>query len=410
MRKVCCKQQPPTLSLSPVMAILLRRLQETDSHEKHCFSCFSQISTFENFLLPNDLHAPFPESQHRVVGYCKGLFCLEYEDGRIVVWNPSTNEFKLIPPSHIQLPPCLYPNCNSTNCKAHVISRVRALGFDPESGDYKVLRFVTVFYANNDINSPDLNHGTSKRVEMYSLKDDCWKEITSPAVKKMIEGHDIIDEYGIYVNGFCYWKAVTIERFEDVVIVSFDLAEEKFSTLCFPGVPHTDSILIEFKGSLGMVVYSVMDVYKSLRPFICVIKKNEPQRWKKKGFKVKVEAERPLGYCRNDELLLLEGYDRKLLVYDSVAREMKKMDEIYDHPHTMQLFPFVESTVSLSRFDTNTEDATCDTKQKREKGMLKLRKCDTKQKREKGMLKLRKCDTKQKREKGMLKLRKRDRE
>lgn len=106
---------------------------------------------------------------------------------------------------------------------------------------------------------------------------------------------------------------------------------------------------------------------------------------KKDGFEVSVEVERPLGYCRDGgELMLLEGFDGKLLIYDSIAQELNKF-EIYDHPHTMQLFPHVESTVSLSTFDANTANllaTSCDTNipsrpsfsKKRKKKILKSRK------------------------------------
>ncbi|KAL6512808.1 hypothetical protein OROMI_034674 [Orobanche minor] len=317
------------------MAVFLRCLSNSDSSEKHCFARFSPCG------LRNDLYAPFPHRKHKVVGYCKGLFCLEYDDNReILLWNPWRNEFKFLPSSDLKPPLCPYPDCADT-CTVDVISVVRGLGFDPKSGDYKVVRFVGNFY--------DYDHGCSKQVEVYSLQSDCWKEIR-PGKS---EEYDIVDECGIYVNGFCHWIAQG-KFYPHELIVSLDLGNERFSTLSLPDAAlqsyliESDFVLMEFKKSLGLLFYPRKGIDKVLHPWVRVTTKDGRSRWTRKGiFKALVKAEKPLGYCRNGELLLLQGFDRKLLVYDSVAGESNKIDKIYDYPHCMQLFPYVESKVVL---------------------------------------------------------------
>ncbi|CAA0816885.1 F-box protein CPR30 [Striga hermonthica] len=86
-------------------------------------------------------------------------------DLQCALWNPTTNEVKPLPESSVPLPP--YTACTEINS--------HAFGFDPVFLDYKVVRLLE-FY--------DEDHDEVRdyfRAEIYSLKNDSWKEIARPS-------------------------------------------------------------------------------------------------------------------------------------------------------------------------------------------------------------------------------------
>ncbi|MFQ6669580.1 hypothetical protein Gotur_034778 [Gossypium turneri] len=95
--------------------------------------------------------------------------------------------------------------------------------FDFKTDDYKFIRFVTLCYVDSEygIESRD----DVSQVELYSLKCDSWKEIASPNYSPL--------DYCLSNNcldGICYWIIATGNSpYEKVMILSFDMANEKFS-------------------------------------------------------------------------------------------------------------------------------------------------------------------------------------
>ncbi|KAL6537967.1 hypothetical protein OROHE_012254 [Orobanche hederae] len=332
-------------------------------------SCFYKVWAYEGSLRATTLHTPFSERKHKVVGYCDGLFCFEYDDGEILLWNPSKNEYQILPASRTGLKPpiCPYPSCDG-NCTVQVILRVCGLGLDPKSGDHKVLRLVGNYYDHDK----EYTHGCINQAEVYSLVNDCWNEISAQGcLKKHAALHlfdigdlweemeaeaeiecDMMDECATYADGFCYW----IGQGEDeaVAIVSFDFSNETFSTLGLPvtyNIHEADFVLMNFKRLLGLVVYKREDKFKVLHPWVWTKNEWTPNM----GLEVTVEAERPLGYC-GGELLLLEGYDSMLLAYDLDQQTLSKTDKIKDYPRSLKLFPYGESTITLKSPIPNLEN------------------------------------------------------
>ncbi|GMI79522.1 hypothetical protein like AT3G06240 [Hibiscus trionum] len=128
------------------------------------------------------------------LGPCHGLLCLytRGENGQTALWNPSTREFKTLPPSLFQP---TSPNNNGIECVG--------FGFDSNIGDYKVIQFVNladpVFAIPDEMGRlPELE----MKVELYSLKTDSWKEIPCPNARPSCS-----NSCNNYVNGVCYWGA-----------------------------------------------------------------------------------------------------------------------------------------------------------------------------------------------------------
>ncbi|XP_017984405.1 PREDICTED: F-box/kelch-repeat protein At3g06240-like, partial [Theobroma cacao] len=129
--------------------------------------------------------------------------------------------FKLLLKSTISLPPSVestYFHC-------------MGFEFDPKSDDYKVLVNVINRVHNEEriISFKYIN-----QIHLYSLSTDSWREISHPKV--LFYGlHHLFITYinGTchYINGICHWLA-----FGDSgdLILSFDMAEEVFSTSRLP--------------------------------------------------------------------------------------------------------------------------------------------------------------------------------
>ncbi|XP_040959662.1 putative F-box protein At1g47790 isoform X3 [Gossypium hirsutum] len=83
-------------------------LQRTDGNADIPY--FSQLSEEkgENFLVKQNIRFPFfIHDSPCVWGARRGLFCLHsalMDDTKVAIWNPSTREFKILPPSSVQRP------------------------------------------------------------------------------------------------------------------------------------------------------------------------------------------------------------------------------------------------------------------------------------------------------------------
>ncbi|KAG8480162.1 hypothetical protein CXB51_024948 [Gossypium anomalum] len=187
---------------------------------------FSQLSNQKDkkYIVKQNIHLPFFKyAIPSVYGACHGLLCLqEPSTDKAAIWNPSTREFKIPPPSSIQCPP--YFSSIQDGCLTLVDASFghAAFGFDSKTDDYKVIRFVALTF----INSEEEHHFESQ-AELYSFRSDSWKEIPSPGytLTHLFLGNNCVD-------GICYWKT-ECPAFHDFVgpILSFDMANEKFSIL-----------------------------------------------------------------------------------------------------------------------------------------------------------------------------------
>ncbi|KAH6828507.1 hypothetical protein C2S53_013755 [Perilla frutescens var. hirtella] len=314
---------------------------------------FSRISTSLDLRSAQKLYPPFSEKNpHVCVNICNGLLCLQYPDGAYHLWNPSTGDFTTLPP----LEPSPYPYLRQRDHKkmhgcntSLVIPYSYGLGFDCKDKDYKLIRFIKIYYVDNH----DHLHSVVSQVAIYSLKNDSWKGISSDR-----QYYDICDARATYLNGRFYWRAPEH-------IVSFDLVDEKFSKLPFSDVGRLVSDdfvfdlmdvsnlennnyvldLMEFDGSLGVVAYTRLGVEKLFAFWVLEI--DGSCSWTRK-FNYDVctsDVEKPLGLCRNGELLLLERFDNKLVIYDYSVGELKKIDQLYDYPCMKVVFSYVESMV-----------------------------------------------------------------
>ncbi|KAK8492211.1 hypothetical protein V6N13_056680 [Hibiscus sabdariffa] len=307
----------------------------------------TQLSTEQDDFLSakHDIHLTcFKDSGYPpdVLGPCNGLLCFYTygERNKTALWNPSTREFKTLPPSSIQPPPSPgYIDVDSVG-----------FGLDSNTGDYKVIQFVKLVTLDFDDDYP----GFESAVELYSLKTDSWKEI--PFTCAFLDGYNLCNSY---VNGICYWYARYTGPPPEYkpFIFSFDMAGEKLSTFPFPefGGPldYYCFQLLEFNGSLGITIYPCQGPEKSFDLWVM----NGECTWTKHLFIESIPGvERPLGFWKNGDLFL-ETSDHQLVLFDHHTGELKRLG-INTFLCSMRVVAYAESLVPINGTSEHKEYIT----------------------------------------------------
>ncbi|KAL3641680.1 hypothetical protein CASFOL_012499 [Castilleja foliolosa] len=330
-----CTNNSSSLPSIPKMKLLLRRCQTNECPSVDYFSklCTEnddkdglRFSLKENYCFRK--HSKYPSS---IVGSCKGILCLEdfYKTGNIVLWNPVTDELKSLPPSSIECP----PDSDSTSFFTG------GFVFDARSEDFKVLRHVLNGFAYDD----GSYKSTLIQAELYSLKNDSWRRIVKPEEYQWPRS-----SLPISLNGSCYWKAFDC-------VVSFNFAEEVFSSLPLPGTNKCNRLLFDMDGKLGsFVITRDLEAVKQKR-FDILLWESNKWRWSKVYSFVVKDGIRPLGFWGRDKCFL-QGRNRQLLVFDLTTQKMMPLD-MEEFSGAQSLVSFEESTVSISKIENNLQSS-----------------------------------------------------
>ncbi|KAL3649098.1 hypothetical protein CASFOL_005501 [Castilleja foliolosa] len=312
--------------------LLFRQRYMNEDRDLHYFSmlrpdknglCFSPE---ENYSLTNHRFEKrsYPSC---ILGSFKGILCLEdeFQTGNVVLWNPVTDELKSLPPSSIE------PSADVTYTFFS-----SAFGFDARSGDYKVIRCVQHRYETCDGDCCTVTH----QFELYSLKNDSWRPILNPVD---VEFPALCIPTN--VNGSCYFN------FNCDTVLSFDFADEVFSDLPLPPIPHV-CFLCGIDGSTLDCIDYPMERDDRKR-FDLWSWKNSECCWSKVDSFVVEGVNRPLLLWGRDKCFL-EGNNLELLLFDLKTRELKSLgikdSPPFKRPKTLveiKLVSFVESTVSI---------------------------------------------------------------
>ncbi|KAK8556459.1 hypothetical protein V6N13_064491 [Hibiscus sabdariffa] len=174
----------------------------------------------------------------------------------------------------------------------------------------------------------------NEQVELYSLTSDSWKEISYPGVSP-----DGSPPFNSYVNGFYYWQAT---GYSGDLILSFDMVNEKFSTLPLPQtLDGFYSHLLDFNGLLGAIVYPGKGTEESFDLWVM------NGSWTKQCSIESVPGvEKLLGFRKNGELFI-ESLDHELVLFDPATRELKNLG-IHASKWSMQIIAYVESLVPIN--------------------------------------------------------------
>ncbi|XP_050915756.1 F-box/kelch-repeat protein At3g06240-like [Lathyrus oleraceus] len=149
---------------------------------------------------------------------------LGYKD--FYLWNPSTGAHKQIPAS-----PGTIAYCDN------VFMLMYGFGYEPSGGDYFVV-----------LGSYEYNGSTSIDLEIFSLRDNKWKQIGGYYLFPYISsGYGF--KSGLLLNGALHWPVYS-PYISNHVIIAFDLKEMTISEIALPDdlscyyCPEESSLLI----------------------------------------------------------------------------------------------------------------------------------------------------------------------
>ncbi|KAL4355101.1 hypothetical protein GQ457_06G000800 [Hibiscus cannabinus] len=270
----------------------------------------------QSFSLKQNIRLPLCNDRWlspEVYGPCNGIFCVESKDN-LALWNPSTRQFKILPQSSVQRPPADFTR----------FFRV-GFGYDSQTYDYKVLRFVS----NRSKNEYGAYSDGTNQVDLYSLKGNSGKEISSPEVSAWGRARfQMLLVFAAFFHLIWLMKGFQFYRY-----------------LNFMGeFVEYEPLLLNINGLLGAIIFSrswedsmveiwvMSGSWTKLSIIECVF-----------GFGI------PLGFWKNGELFF-ESTDRELVLFDPSTRELKNLG-IHArcmYHGSMEIISYAESLVTFN--------------------------------------------------------------
>ncbi|XP_024632893.1 F-box/kelch-repeat protein At3g23880-like [Medicago truncatula] len=182
--------------------------------------------SFENRL---KLDLPTPLQQEDAIFYIRGsstnngTLCLSNaDDSTLVLWNPTTDEIVVIPPSPME----------SVSPYWSTLISFHGFGYDHVRDDYKIIRCIDYFpLSERDLfylNLPE--EAQSEKIfyntvwEIYSLRCNTWEKLD-------VNMPSDINKHILYTNdGICHW----LSNDDQLLLVSFDLSSYVYFTTSKP--------------------------------------------------------------------------------------------------------------------------------------------------------------------------------
>jgi len=175
---------------------------------------------------PNPFEEADPEFDVVGSGSINGILCLVSQsqpNNRVVLWNPTTDEFKVVPNSLRES--VRYVDVEITK---------HGFGYVSNGDEYKVIRQL-MYNPKSDIDN-DIDDLSIEDVsyelfwEIYSLRSNSWRKLHSNVP------YDYRED-GICLDGMCHWlgeDGYDIDRVDEVYLLSFDLSKEAFLITSIP--------------------------------------------------------------------------------------------------------------------------------------------------------------------------------
>ncbi|AES64486.2 F-box protein interaction domain protein [Medicago truncatula] len=263
-----------------------------------------------------------------LIGSCNGLIAISNgqtafrhpdDANEITIWNPNTGKHRIIPFLPLPIPNIL--KSDNIDSVALCAVFVHGFGFDPLSGDYKLLRISWL---------ADIHYSFESHVRLFSLKTNSWKIIPSmPYALKYVQA------MGIFVENSLHWVMTReIDESHPCLIVAFNLTLDIFNVVPLPEEVNSESFeinVVVLEGCLCMTLNYrntefevwVMKEYGSTDSWCKLFTLMEP------CFLVDLEIFRPLCYSSDGSKVLLEGIhvstegnNRNLIWYDLKSEQV----------------------------------------------------------------------------------------
>ncbi|XP_026450724.1 F-box protein CPR1-like [Papaver somniferum] len=217
---------------------------------------------------------------------------------RCVLWNPTTNEYRVIPRSDT-----LSAGFRSVSFPgAGYISFEYGFGYDALSQDYKYVRIV---------GRSSSTQGNSE-VDVYSSKLDSWKRIQH--IPYIISNGQSVSAPGLFYNGALHWIAKSYLGNSRKVLIALDIGNESVQE-----IPQPENLDV---GNFG--AYTYVNVLNKCLGMLCSSHMDGYEVWMMKDYGVReswtklykiptlinvksvqsVQYLRKMEYIKNGEILL----------------------------------------------------------------------------------------------------------
>ncbi|XP_027180860.1 F-box/kelch-repeat protein At3g06240-like [Coffea eugenioides] len=280
-----------------------------------------------------------------LIGACNGIVCIsDFYD--IYLCNPARHELLKLP-----VRPFVYPD----GCSKGSVFTTNGLafGFDPPSGDYKVLRIIS--FSAGSFCLPSVT------AEIYNLSTNSWRNLDAD-LPKIEHPHPC---FPALIHGSYHWCAASTKSRLSVsrMILSFNICTEAFGQMEFPCYIADDTrpSLVVLDDSLAFISFKnpypqrLPSIYEQFIDIWVMVEYGIKESWMKKfslGPLVGMNGpliHQPLCSWNNDKLLLQseDGY----LISCSLknhSQETRKFD-ICGQRDTLKVIIYQESLVSLSK-------------------------------------------------------------
>jgi len=248
--------------------------------------------SFEN-RLKLDLPTPL-QTEHPVVyilgsSTINGTLCLSKGDKTFVLWNPTTDEVNVIPPSHFE----------SASPHWSTFISFHGFGYDRVRDDYRIIR--CLYY-------PEV-------WEIYSLRCNTWEKL-DVSMPSHSNCRDLLNTN----DGICHWLCETDDQF---CLVSFDLSSYVFFTTSTPIILDFEdpndygmvALLVMLNGSIALISWYVG---KTTFDILILGELGVSESWTKLFTIGPLPSyiEEPIGVGRNGDIFFQKINEGKLVCYD----------------------------------------------------------------------------------------------
>ncbi|XP_058762076.1 putative F-box protein At3g16210 [Vicia villosa] len=253
------------------VSLILHHAIEVNSSDTPGHGCRSNLyfvsgDRFEN-MLKFDFSLPFQVLGPviTIIGSTSinGTLCLSTffnDEKHVVLWNPATDEFNVIPPSPVESSPY-----------RSVVASVHGFGYDQLNDDYKVIRYVEfnsltcdeLYFRGMSWKDPLFRNVSLEPLwEIYSLKSSTWKKLDVDIPMVFCpETSNVLIRF--YLDGMCHWcDKIEIDN-DGSYFVSFDVSNEVSFTTPLPlDIDDTFDLrsakrrLVILNESIGLITYS----------------------------------------------------------------------------------------------------------------------------------------------------------
>ncbi|RVW12234.1 F-box/kelch-repeat protein [Vitis vinifera] len=261
-------------------------------------------------------------AMNEIIGSYNGLVCFcirDTENDIIFVWNPSTREFR-------RLPPISFMQC------FHLVAY--GFGYDSIADDYKVTR----------VGCYCIGRYYEYQVRVFSLRGNVWRKIEN------FPCYLFTDEPGIHVNGSINFGGVGDSENYYWSVVGLDLASESYRMVPLPDCadPNVKPMIMALGGRFCTIFDNdeavdvwVMEQYgvkKSWNKLVTVPYFPDPMT---------VDCTKPVFFLR-DGAILMEFYG--LLVLYNIDRDESTIPTIYGTRHCHEVEVYLETIVSPNAY------------------------------------------------------------